>query len=99
MVAVPLLVFLGACSAPRIQPLMPTPVLFSELGFSPLDHVPAEERWTPRRVYFATTRVREDNLQRIDYSDEDLAGLVPDRLRYAAAVLVGSQRVFPLRET
>ncbi|MEE4277816.1 MAG: hypothetical protein V2I82_05020, partial [Halieaceae bacterium] len=71
VVALPVLLFLGACSSPRIQPLMPTPVLFSELGFSPLDHVPPEQRWTPRRVYYATTRVREDDLQRIDYSNEE----------------------------
>ncbi|MEE4108024.1 MAG: alpha/beta hydrolase, partial [Halieaceae bacterium] len=50
---------------------MPTPVLFSELGFSPLDHVPEDQRWTPRRVYYATTRVREDNLQRIDYTNQE----------------------------
>jgi esterase/lipase superfamily enzyme len=50
---------------------MPTPVLFSELGFSPLDHVPEDQHWTPRRVYYATTRVREKNLQRIDYSNKE----------------------------
>ena len=69
--AVTLLLFLAACSGPRVQPLMPTPVMFSELGFSPLDHVPEEQRWTPRRVYYATTRVRESNLQRIDYTNEE----------------------------
>jgi hypothetical protein len=48
---------------------MPTPLLFSELGVSPLDHIPEKQRWTPRRVYYATTRLREDDLQRIDYGN------------------------------
>ena len=60
-----------ACSGPSVQPLMPTPVIFSELCFSPLDHVPEGQRWTPRRVYYATTRLREDDLQRIDYGNEE----------------------------
>lgn len=68
-----------ACSGVSLQPLMPTPVIFSELGFSPLDHIPQEERWTPRRVYYATTRKREDDYQRIDYgnaeSDEITLGI------------------------
>lgn len=68
-----LLLAVTACSGPGVQPLMPTPVLFSELGFSPLDHVPEDQRWTPRRVYYATTRVREKDLQRIDYSNEEAA--------------------------
>jgi esterase/lipase superfamily enzyme len=59
------------CSGPSVQPLMPTPVLFSELDFSPLDHVPEDQRWTPRRVYYATTRQREDDLQRIDYGNRE----------------------------
>jgi esterase/lipase superfamily enzyme len=65
------LLALAACAGPRLQPLMPTPVLFSALGFSPLDHVPEEQRWTPRRVYYATTREREDDLQRIDYGNNE----------------------------
>ena len=60
---------LAACSGPAVQPLMPTPVVFSELGFSPMEHIPEEERWTPRRVYYATTRQREDDLQRLDYGN------------------------------
>ena len=62
---------IAACSGPRVQPLMPTPVLFSELDFSPLDHIPEAERWNPRRVYYATTREREDDLQRIDYGNAE----------------------------
>lgn len=41
---------LAACSGPAVQPLMPTPVVFSELGFSPMDHIPEDQRWTPRRA-------------------------------------------------
>ncbi len=59
----------GACARNNVQPLMPTPVVFSELGFSPLEHIPESERWTPRRVYYATTRARDDNFQRIDYGN------------------------------
>jgi len=69
----PCLALLAACAGPSLQPLMPTPVLFSELGFSPMDHVPEDERWTPRRVYYATTREREDDLQRIDYGNRESA--------------------------
>jgi len=67
----PLMLALDGCGGVDIQPLMPTPVLFSELDISPLDHVPEDQRWTPRRVYYATTRTREKNLQRIDYTNEE----------------------------
>src|SRR6056297_782969 len=66
-----LLIVLAGCATPRVEPLMPTPVLFSELGVGPLDHIPEEQRWKPRRVYYATTRAREDDLQRIDYNNEE----------------------------
>jgi esterase/lipase superfamily enzyme len=66
-----LLALAGCAGGPSLQPLMPTPILFSALGFSPLDHVPEEQRWTPRRVYYATTRRREDDLQRIDYGNDE----------------------------
>jgi esterase/lipase superfamily enzyme len=62
---------LAACAGPAVQPLMPTPVVFSELDFSPLDHIPPDKRWTPRRVYYATTRQREDDRQRIDYGNDE----------------------------
>jgi esterase/lipase superfamily enzyme len=71
LLGLPLLLALVSCGGVSVQPLMPTPVLFSELGFSPLDHIPEDQRWTPRRVYYATTRVREKNLQRIDYTNEE----------------------------
>lgn len=39
------------CGGPSIQPLMPTPALYTEPGVSPLAHVPEDQRWKPRRVY------------------------------------------------
>ncbi len=53
-----------------IVPLMPTPVLYTESGISPLEHIPESERWTPRRVYYATDRTRNKNLQEISYGNE-----------------------------
>ncbi len=61
----------SGCTGPPVQPLMPTPVLFSELDVGPLDHIPENQRWNPRRVYFATTRQREPDLQRIDYGNAE----------------------------
>lgn len=59
---------LSGCGT-SIEPLMPTPALFSETGVGPLDHIPEAERWNPRRVYYVTTRERDDDLQRIDYTN------------------------------
>jgi len=62
-----------------MEPLMPTPVLYTECGFDPLDHIPENERWIPRRVYYATNRARDRNEQEISYgndpSDEVSMGL------------------------
>lgn len=52
-----------------IEPLMPTPVIYAESGFDPLDHIPETERWIPRRIFYATVRERSRNLQRIDYGN------------------------------
>jgi esterase/lipase superfamily enzyme len=62
---------LTACAGTRVEPLMPTPVIFTELDVGPLDHIPEGQRWKPRRVYYATTRARESSLQRIDYSNAE----------------------------
>lgn len=62
---------IAGCSGPGVQPLMPTPVLFSESGVGPLDHIPETQRWNPRRVYYATTRERDASLQRINYSNAE----------------------------
>ncbi len=53
-----------------MEPLMPTPVLYTESGISPLEHIPESERWTPRRIYYATDRARKKNLQEISYGNE-----------------------------
>lgn len=52
-----------------VQPLMPTPAVFSEVGALPLVDVPPERRWTPRRVFYATTRQRTNDKQRVDYGN------------------------------
>jgi esterase/lipase superfamily enzyme len=70
-VLIPIALLLTACAGPRVEPLMPTPVVFTEFDVGPLDHIPDEQRWKPRRVYYATTRVRDDNLQRIDYTNTE----------------------------
>lgn len=52
-----------------IEPLMPTPVIYTESGFEPLEHIPENERWIPRRIFYATVRERDTDLQRIDYAN------------------------------
>jgi hypothetical protein len=65
---------LGAATLPGcgvgMEPLMPTPILYTECGYEPLAHVPEGERWIPRRVYYATDRVRDKNLQEIAYGNK-----------------------------
>ncbi len=71
VVAIFAALLLAACSNPRVEPLMPTPEVFTASGFGPLDHIPEDQRWKPRRVYYATTRARERDQQRIDYSNSE----------------------------
>lgn len=75
---VAVLVFTG-CRSPQLKPLMPTPILFTELNVGPLDQVPAHKQSTPRRVYYVTTRARARNRQHIQYGNAEgqqaLAGL------------------------
>jgi esterase/lipase superfamily enzyme len=52
-----------------VEPLMPTPVLYTEVGLDPIAHIPEGERWTPRRVYYATTRARGGDPQEITYTN------------------------------
>lgn len=59
------------CQGPSVVPLMPTPILYSENGVSPLDHIPEAEQWKPRKVYYATTRQRTSDLQIIDYNNKE----------------------------
>lgn len=53
-----------------MEPLMPTPILYTDTGLEPLDHIPDAERWVPRRVYYATTRQRGKNEQEISYGND-----------------------------
>jgi len=67
LLVVPLLVA-GCGTSPNVS-LMPTPVVYTELGIGPLDAVPPGERWAPRMVYYATTRERSQGWQRIEYDN------------------------------
>ncbi len=69
---IPAVLLLAAgCASPRIQPMMNTPVVYSSMDVGPLDHIPEKQRWTPRRVYYATTRERDPDRQRIDYTNAE----------------------------
>jgi esterase/lipase superfamily enzyme len=63
-------VLLQGCSV-NVEPLMPTPILFEVNDFGPLDRIPVSEHWNLRNVYYATTRERTANLQKIDYSNRE----------------------------
>jgi len=54
-----------------VEPLMPTPAIYEVNDFGPLDKIPADEHWNLRQVYYATTRTRDDDLQKIDYSNTE----------------------------
>lgn len=59
----------AGCGSSATVSLMPTPVVYTELGIGPLDAVPVGERWAPRMVYYATTRARNPGWQRIEYGN------------------------------
>lgn len=71
--------FLAGCAGPPVVPLMPTPMLYTELETGPLEHIPSDQHWNLRKVYYATTRARDPDLQRVRYtngeSDEVSVGL------------------------
>ncbi len=71
LMLVPTMLVLGLLSACRasLEPLMPTPALFTETGVDPMAHIPEDERWVPRRVYYATTRDRTSTRRAIDYGN------------------------------
>lgn len=73
--------FLSACAA-DLDPLMPTPALFTETGVDPMAHIPERERWVPRRVYYATTRERTSTRRDIAYGNRE-----GDRLSMGAALV------------
>lgn len=61
---------LGGCAGKvAVEPLMPTPVLYTEVGVDPIGHVPEGQRWTPRRIFFATNRARSGNAQEVTYTN------------------------------
>lgn len=60
----------GCSSNPSVS-LMPTPVVYTELGIGPLDAIPPGKRWAPRMVYYATTRDRNPGWQRIEYGNRE----------------------------
>lgn len=62
---------LGACAKPRIEPLMPTPLVYRLSDQGPLDHVPESKRWNLRKIYYVTTREREPDFRRIVYGNEE----------------------------
>ena len=64
----PVIALLSGCGV-GVEPLMPTPVLYTECGFDPLDHIPETERWVARRVYYATDRRRAADEQQIAYGN------------------------------
>lgn len=51
--------------------MMTTPILYQKAGFGPLDHIPEEEQWNLRNVFYVTTRAREPNLRGISYGNEE----------------------------
>src|SRR6056297_3851340 len=60
----------GCGTSPNVS-LMPTPVVYTELGIGPLDAVPPGKCWAPRMVYYATTRERNPGWQRIEYGNRE----------------------------
>ncbi|MEQ9097364.1 MAG: alpha/beta hydrolase [Phycisphaerales bacterium] len=82
---------LPACAA-KLEPLMPTPALFTETGVDPMAHIPEEERWVPRRVFYATTRERTSTRRDIAYGNREadhlsmgvaLVGFGPEDMTWA----------------
>jgi esterase/lipase superfamily enzyme len=59
---------LSGCSS-GVLTLMPTPALYSVTGYSPIGRVPADERWVPRRVYYATVRERTGDYTTVRYGN------------------------------
>jgi esterase/lipase superfamily enzyme len=59
---------LSGCSS-GVVGLMPTPLLYSSFEANPMSHVPPEERWVPRRVYYATVRERIADWRTVRYGN------------------------------
>lgn len=61
---------ISGCSV-EIEHLMPTPILYESAQFGPLDNIPLEEQWNLRFVYYTTTRARDNDLQKVKYSNTE----------------------------
>lgn len=59
------------CSTMNVEPLMPTPLMYHLGEQGPTDHVPEEERWNRRQVFYFTTRERDPDLRKIVYGNEE----------------------------
>lgn len=70
-----LLLLVAGCAGPRMESLMPTPLLYTELQRGPMDGLQENERLKPMRVYYATTRRREQDTRRIHYGNEESDGM------------------------
>lgn len=58
----------SGCGVP-VEPLMPTPLLYTDAGIAPFVHVPPEKRLTVVDIMYATNRARNDDWRVIDYSN------------------------------
>lgn len=63
--------FFAACSSPKVEPLMPTPLLYELAPRGPLDHIPEDERWNLRKIYYATTRERAPDMRKVVYGNDE----------------------------
>ena len=50
---------------------MPTPLLYTEMDRGPMDGLSDKELWKPLRVYYATTRRRDQDARRINYGNKE----------------------------
>ena len=65
------LILLSACSAPKLEPLMPTPLIYVTENISPVEYVDPKAQWNMQGVYYVTTRDRSQNLRDINYSNRE----------------------------
>ncbi len=70
LLIIAVLAFTRCGNAPN-EYLMPTPMLFPQLGIGPLDHIPESERWNPRLIFYATNRQRALDPQQIIYNNQE----------------------------
>ncbi|WP_217175538.1 alpha/beta hydrolase [Coraliomargarita akajimensis] len=66
-----LMCLLSGCKSNKVQPLMPTPLIYQQSDFGPIDDIPEEEHFNLRSVFYVTNRERENNLRRIVYGNDE----------------------------